>query len=260
MNKNLTGLVAKTIGKPAYYLESVDSTNCWLKDKGGILPHGAVCWTGCQTAGRGRLGRSWHSKSGQSLAMSILIKPSGENSALLPLICGIAVSRALNGLTGKEFFIKWPNDIICQERKICGILCENNLSLDGSFAVAGIGINLTQSADYFEQAELPHAGSLKMFCSDIPDMATIAAEVINCIEPLWLTLSKKGFGSIKHQYQSLCINLGREVYVLSSDGKLIRRGKAVGIADNGSLLVDSGSGPIPVNAGEVSVRSKDGYI
>ncbi|HHV51403.1 MAG TPA: biotin--[acetyl-CoA-carboxylase] ligase [Clostridiales bacterium] len=258
MNRELN-LTAKTLGRPSFYLESVDSTNRWMKENGASLPHGAVCWTGFQTAGRGRLGRSWQTGNGDSLAMSILFKP-GFNSSLLPLVCGLGVSKALQKLTSKEFLIKWPNDIICEGHKVCGILCENMVNPSGGFAVAGIGINLLQSERDFKSAGLPHAGSLKMFCGEIPNIAKIAAEVINCIEPLWMEFAEKGFGSIKREYESKCLTLKKEVNVLSVSGRLICSGYAAGISDDGSLLVDSGNGPEPVNAGEVSVRTSNGYI
>lgn len=258
MNNELI-LNTKTLGHPSFYLESVDSTNRWMKEKGADLESGAVCWTGFQTAGRGRLGRSWQTGNGDSLAMSILLKP-GFNSSLLPLICGLGVSKALEKLVLREFLIKWPNDIICNDRKVCGILCENIVNSGGGYAIAGIGINLLQSERDFYSAGLPHAGSLKMFCEDIPGIAKIAAEVINCIEPLWLEYKNNGFDSIKKEYESKCVTLKKEVNVLSVSGKIICSGYAAGIADDGSLLVDSGNGPEPVNAGEVSIRTGNGYV
>ena len=258
MNRDLPGLTAKTIGSPAFYLETAGSTNSWIKERGHSLPHGSVCWTGRQTAGRGRFGRRWESGDGESLAMSLLIKPSAPPA--LPQVCGIAVSEALYCRTGGQFYIKWPNDVLCEGRKVCGILCESFFIADQSFSIAGIGINIGQSAGFFGQAGLHHAGSLKMLCPAVPDMPVIAAEIINRLEPLLLRFLKDGFPPLKSTYEARCVNLGKEVAVLSSSGQVIRRGLATGIADDGSLMVDSGGGAVPVSFGEVSVRGIDGYI
>ncbi|HBT65799.1 MAG TPA: biotin--[acetyl-CoA-carboxylase] ligase, partial [Ruminococcaceae bacterium] len=175
---SLSGLTARTIGNPVYYFESLDSTNRWLKENGNLMPHGTLCWTGFQTSGRGRLGRKWCAAKGQSVALSLLIKPSNK-AALLPLICGIAVCDALQLLTGKTFQIKWPNDIICEGYKICGVLCENCLSEDGGYAVAGIGINLDQTAEDFTKSGLPRAGSVRMVAGRAPAPELVVASVMN---------------------------------------------------------------------------------
>ena len=257
--REIKGLTARELGKPAYYFESVGSTNTWLKENGAKLPHGTLCWTGYQTSGRGRLGRVWHADAGRSLSMSLLFKPS-YSAALLPLICGIAVSQALCMLTGRYYQIKWPNDIICRDLKICGILCENCLLPHGGYAVAGIGINLLQTGEEFKKRGLPNAGSVYMVSGRAPDMEHLVASIINKLEPLWQILNQDGFSALKSQYEKLCITVGREVSVLSPDGRLQRKGLAVGIAEDGSQLVDSGNGPIGVKAGEVSVRGPDGNL
>ena len=144
MNRDLPGLTAKTIGSPAFYLETAGSTNSWIKERGNSLPHGAVCWTGRQTAGRGRSGRRWESGDGESLAMSLLIKPSAPTA--LPLVCGIAVSQALRDLTGGQFYIKWLTTF-CARAARCAASSARFLSRTG-FSVAGIGVNIGQSAGF----------------------------------------------------------------------------------------------------------------
>ena len=259
MSGGLRGLTAETLGRPCFYLSATGSTNTWLKQNGSELPHGSLCWTGNQTMGRGRLGREWYAADGQALAMSLLLKPSA-GASLLPLICGMAVSQALGRLTGREFMIKWPNDIVCDGLKICGILCENCLNENGGFLVAGIGINLLQTADDFAVAGLSHAGSVYMAAGIKPDIEAVAADVVNRLEPLWLTLKEKGFGALHREYSGLCMNIGREVFVLSPDGGVLHRGRAVGIAPDVCLLIDNGSGIVPVHSGEVSLRGLFGYV
>ncbi|MDD4414548.1 MAG: biotin--[acetyl-CoA-carboxylase] ligase [Oscillospiraceae bacterium] len=258
MSGGLAGLTALKLGKPDFYLDTIDSTNGWLKLHGTELPDGALCWTGNQTRGRGRLGREWNAEKGQALAMSLLFKPSYETE-LLPLICGMAVSQALSGMTGEEFLIKWPNDIICGGLKICGILCENSLLEQDSFAVAGIGVNLNQTADDFSKLGLSNAGSVGMTAGVRLDIGDVASEIVNRLEPLWLTLREEGFSPLLERYSDLCINIGKDVCVLSPDGRVLHKGRAVGISPDGRLMVDDGSGIISVNSGEVSIRGLLGY-
>ena len=171
----LQGLHTAVLGRRAIYLEETDSTNRYLKEAGESLPHGTLCYTGRRTSGRGRLGRDWTAPDGAALAMSVLLRGAADADwSGLPLVCGIAVAAALDRLAGERagmpFRIKWPNDIICAGRKMCGILCESSQGETGRFAVAGIGVNLTQTEADFRGEGLPHAGSVRMLTgiSSIP--------------------------------------------------------------------------------------------
>ena len=115
----LPGLTTRVLGRTVISLDEVDSTNRYLKERAGELPHGTACLTGCQRAGRGRLGRSWDVPDGQTLALSVLFRTGGDVERL-PLLCGLAVSGALEALTGAAFRIKWPNDIVCSV-SVCGL-------------------------------------------------------------------------------------------------------------------------------------------
>lgn len=259
MTDGLCGLTAKILGNRIIALLTVDSTNNYLKDNGEQLPNGTLCYTGWQQAGRGRLGRSWCAEEGQALAMSLLFKPS-DGLEQLSLVCGLAVSRALSRLCGQMFQIKWPNDIVCGGRKVCGILCENRWTGNNGFVVAGIGVNLRQTAAAFEKAGLPYAVSLEMVSGQAFTVEKTAAAIVNELEPLWLRLKQEGFSSLRGEYEQGCITVGRPVRVLSLGGSILLEGIAVGIAEEGYLLVDSGSKIVPVSAGEVSVRGLDGYL
>lgn len=108
----LPGLATSKLGTRVLLLDEVDSTNRYLKERAGQLPHGTVCCTDYQNAGRGRLGRTWTAPRAAALALSVLFREEGP-AAQLPLLCGIAVANALEALTGASFAIKWPNDIVC---------------------------------------------------------------------------------------------------------------------------------------------------
>ena len=259
MNATLNGLTATELAKNILCLSAVDSTNRYLKEQGASLPHGTLCYTDWQQEGKGRLGRSWQAPKGQSLAMSILFRPA-EGTALLPLICGLAVTEALEGLTGKQYEIKWPNDIVCSGRKVCGILCESCLTISGGYAVAGIGVNLLQDADFFQQAELPNGTSVMMVSGQRLTVEETAVVIINRLEPYWHHLCQHGFRTLRENYERRCNTIGREVRILDANGEILREGVAVGIAEDGQLMIESENKRYAVNAGEVFVRGLYGYI
>lgn len=258
MNRELKDLNTRELGRRSVYRECVDSTNSWLKRKGARLPHGTVCWTGCQTDGRGRLGRKWYSGKHESLSISVLFKPL-DKTEMLPIICGLAVCQAMNELSDNDFCIKWPNDILCGELKVCGILCES-VSGDRGFAVAGIGVNLLQTEETFKREGLTYAGSLHTVSGCAPTLDKTASAIINRLEPLWLTLKNGGLEKLLKQYESKCMTIGREVSVVLPNGDISLKGRAVGIAGDGCLLIDTGGGIVPVNAGQVAVRGPRGYV
>ena len=164
------------------YLPEVDSTNLWAKhnlDKFG--PIGAV-YTTHQTAGRGRLGRSWLDAPHKGLYYTAVIRTDLVQPATLPLFASLAVCDALRERYRIDCQIKWPNDLLLNGKKIVGILCE--VGPDGHSIVVGIGINLAQPQEYFDAAGLPHGTSLAL--QGVPvDMDT---------DPEWLAQYMTDFG------------------------------------------------------------------
>lgn len=257
----LPGLTTRRFGRFAFYLPQVGSTNTVLKEAAPRLPSGAACAAGVQTAGRGRMGRAWVGE-GKDLPFSLLIRAAQPQPALA-LCCGIAVAEALTVCTGRTFRIKWPNDIICGDKKICGILCECFAAPDGGvFMICGIGVNLTQTAADFQRAGLPYGGSVEMCTGKRLEPTETAAAILNRLEPLYEELEREGFGALKPLYAENCVTLGRQVQV--TEGGRTACGRAVDIRPDGSLLVAFGSGPgeslRPVLAGEASVRGLFGYV
>lgn len=258
--QTLPGLTTKALGRRLLFLHEVDSTNRYLKERATALPHGTACCTLCQTAGRGRLGRDWASPRGEALALSVIFRQRGPVRQL-PLLCGLAVAQALEALVGDAFQIKWPNDIVCRGRKVCGILCESRADGVGGLAVvAGIGVNLLQPDTWFAAAGLEYGGSVAMLTGRKLDPQIVAAEILNRLEPLWEQCCVEGFHSLAQTYAQHCVNVGRRVRTLSPEGEIQLEGMACGIATDGSLLVDDGEKVHAVAAGEASVRGFDGYV
>ena len=163
-------------------------------------------------------------------------------------------------MSGASCAIKWPNDSICGGRKVCGILCESRVMPDDFFTVAGMGVNLTQTAEEFEAQGLMNAGSLSMLTGRKVPVGEMAAAVLNRLEPLWEIYQAEGFSPLRSAYEARCLTVGKAVRALSPDGELLQEGTAVGIDTEGRLLVDTPAGRRALDAGEVSIRGINGYI
>ena len=147
------------------YLPECGSTNAYAKEHFEEFgPVGAV-YTTNQTAGRGRLGRTWVNAEGKALYYTVAIREPLAQPATLPLLASLAVRKQLYLRYGVECQIKWPNDLLLNGKKIVGILCEGvsyGYQQQGRGILCGIGINLAQPQSYFDAAELPHGTSLAL--------------------------------------------------------------------------------------------------
>ncbi len=226
------------------YLESVDSTNSYLKRiiKENELFEGLAVMAESQTSGRGRLGRCWLSEKGDTLCMSIAVK--NEYAEGFTLLVSLAVYDALKAFCGdKNLQIKWPNDIIAENKKLSGILCERV----NEYTVIGIGINVNSKS--FADEIKNKATSLYLLSGKGYDTKDVFRAVIKAFEN---TLTKYNFTfseDAKEIYTKLCANLGKNVTAENKSGV------AVGIDDNGSLQIKCGDEITSVTSGEVVVHS-----
>ena len=245
-----TGFVAQNI----IYKDEVSSTNDEAK-KNADMPDGSLFIADKQTAGKGRLGRSWVSPRGTGIWMSLLLKPDIPLSDIsqLTLVAGIATSRAI----GNNSMIKWPNDIVIGTKKVCGILTEMSAETDRiNYVICGIGINVN-TPDF--PAELKNkASSILIETGKETDRCSLIAKVMNEFEPLYKKFIREGFSPFCNDYKKSCITIGREINV-SYHGKDLS-GTAVDIEKNGGLVIDTASQTVTVTSGEVSVRGIYGYI
>lgn len=245
---------------PILWLDEVSSTNAFAKERfmqeNQSEPVAVAAHR--QTAGRGRLGRVWESEPDAALALSVLIpKPL---PGAVTLAAGVAVLRAIDKVCGIKTQLKWPNDILCSNRKIGGILCEGIVG-NRCATVIGIGLNLAQSPEYFVEKGLPYGGSLLSVSGKTVFPKTMAAAVLAEWENVLETLEKQGFSALKTEYETACLTLHNTVAVLDSDGNERFCAVAAGVDDEGNLLVDDENGNrLAVNAGEVSVRGVYGYV
>lgn len=248
-------------GCEIYYFDSIDSTNTKAKELAEEgHPSGTLVVADRQTAGKGRRGRSWESPSGIGIFMTLMLKPeiNPNHASMLTLVAAMATTRAIRRVTGVPAMIKWPNDIVMNGKKVCGILTEMSAQFDYiNHIVIGIGINVhnedfpeeiaqTASSIYLESGQRIHRASLiEAFLEEFED---VYAEY----------LKTEDMEGLQKEYDAMLVNRGRQVRVL--DPKEPFEGKAMGITKKGELIVDTWESRKLVSSGEVSVRGIYGYV
>ena len=247
-----------------HWVEETGSTNDDLKALARQgAPHGTVLIADRQSGGHGRMGRSFHSPGGVGIYFSILLRPQCSPGELMHLTCAAAVAMcdAVEQATGLRPGIKWTNDLVHGKRKLGGILTELGLSAKGSvdYAIIGIGINCCQREEDFAEDIRSIAASLSMVTGKETDRALVAAAMMEQLYRMDQNLLT-GKARMLHRYRENCITIGQEVSLLRV-GEAVRHGRAVGMDDNGALLVEFADGTTEaVNSGEVSVRGMYGYL
>lgn len=234
-------------------VDSIDSTNLEIKRRFNE-PEWLVVAANEQTAGMGRLGRSFSSPSETGIYFSILLKPSfsGEEVTLLTSIAAVAVCEAIEKYTDKKPQIKWVNDIFIDDKKVCGILTQGSYNLENmstEYVVVGIGINLYQPNGGFEKDIKKIAGNvISEKTGDFKNK--ILSEVLNRYYHYYKNFSNKEF--IK-PYVERSLVIGRDVYIVNGEDK--RKVKAIDIDDMCHLIVETQEGNKEViSTGEISVR------
>lgn len=213
----------------------------------GGEPEGLVLVAEHQTQGRGRLGREWVTSPGSSLIVSFLLVPEGvppERWPWLPLLTGIAAADAVRRVTGVEVGLKWPNDVLVEEKKLAGILLERVGVADHSGAVLGIGINCQQAQ---EELPVPEATSLALVTGGPVDRAALLGaltEELGSLYDHWLD-----GGDVRERYLSRCVTVGQQVRVAVPGGAVT--GEAVDVDVDGRLVVRTAAGEEHLAAGDV---------
>lgn len=223
-------------------LDSVGSTFDAVDERAAHLTTWATL---DQRAGRGRLGRAWVSPPGKCLAATVLMhtgRMREERVAWMPLAAGLALANALGTQVGDRARLKWPNDVLVDDRKVAGILCERRPR-----AVAvGFGVNLTLERD---ELPTPHATSLTLEGADGTAPVLADAVLWHMLSSLDALVPALGGEGLRAAVAASCTTLGRDVRVELPAGEL--RGRAVGIGPSGELQVDTGDGIVDVRVGDV---------
>jgi BirA family transcriptional regulator, biotin operon repressor / biotin---[acetyl-CoA-carboxylase] ligase len=215
-----------------------------------------VVVTDHQQAGRGRLGRTWETPAGTSVTLSVLLPVPGAGPGWMPLVTGLAVGAAITDQTGLDWRLKWPNDVLLpadDARKACGILCE----LQPGGVVVGLGINVGQTR---EELPVDTATSLQLAGADDVRREDLVIAVLGHLAR-WhgeLSGSPRARAAVRAAYRKACDTIGREVDLHAAGGD-VRRVRAVGVDDDGRLVVAAGGREYAVAAGDVvHVRSAEG--
>lgn len=251
----------KWAGCETHYYECTDSTNTRAKELAeNGSPSGTLVVAEQQTAGKGRRGRSWESPSGTNIYMTLMLKPeiNPNNASMLTLVTAMAVCHAVCRVTNAEAQIKWPNDVVVNGKKICGILTEMSAQFDYiNHIVIGIGINVHN--EHFPEEIAETAGSLLLECGKHFHRADLIEEFLEEFERLYeIYLETEDMAGLQKEYDQMLVNRGRQVRVL--DPKEPFDGKAMGITQRGELIVDTWESRKLVSSGEVSVRGIYGYV
>jgi BirA family biotin operon repressor/biotin-[acetyl-CoA-carboxylase] ligase len=265
------------VGLPYHYHQECWSTNALARESALTLPSGAVVVTDRQTRGRGRLDRTWLSEPGKDLTFSVLLRPSlaPAQAQLMSLAAGLAVAEVLEGRLGLRGTVglKWPNDVLLDGRKVCGVLVEGSLDADRlHWVVVGVGLNVNsqasrwpgnaESAKAQEWKGRPRPVSLAEYLGRPLERAPLLAGLLAGLGERCAKLGTPPATAeaLLAAWRERDVLLGQAVEVATSRGEAVLLGTAVGLGPEGQLLVRETGGKraagrvVPVFAGDVRVR------
>lgn len=246
------------VGKKVIHLESVDSTNDYLKKIGKEVQEGTVVISEEQTRGKGRLGRSWQSQSKEGIWMSIILKPEimPYKAPFLTLIAGAAIVKTLNNLKVPAK-IKWPNDIIINNKKVSGILTELDAEIDRiNYIIVGIGMNV-KNLNFDKELEEKATSLYKenYYLSRVELVSKILYEFELLYKDYIENNSKERTLKICRQYSAI---INKEIYIIKDNEKQLV--ECIDINNNGNLIVKNNNEIQEILSGEISIRGVEGYV
>ncbi|MCQ2549331.1 MAG: biotin--[acetyl-CoA-carboxylase] ligase [Lachnospiraceae bacterium] len=261
-NEIASRLGTKWVGKTLYYYEDTDSTNAdamRLGEEGA--EHGTLVVANHQNKGRGRRGRVWQSPVGTTISMSFLVKPeiAPGKASMLTLVMALAVAKGIEEACDLSTAIKWPNDILVNGKKVCGILTEMKAEMDYIHGVIiGVGINV--NVESFPEELQSMATSLILEKGRKVSRAEVIERVAENFEEYYEKfMETEDLSLLRDLYEERLISKGKAVKVLDPQGEYT--GISKGITDTGELVVETQDGKEQqVYAGEVSVRGIYGYV
>ncbi len=266
--KEIRGFLGETalVGRELICLESVDSTNTYLKKRAlSGMPDGTVVTADFQTGGRGRMDRAFQNPSGKLVALSVLLRPEVPLDRLTCVTAqtAVALCGAVEEVCGIRPQIKWTNDLVIGRKKLCGILTE--MALEGEsgrlqYLVIGAGVNVHQMPEDFGPELGEIAVSLDMVLDRPVSRPALAAAEIRALDRLYADICRGDTRRYLDDYRRDCVTLGRVVQLISADGRR-ETARALDIDDEFGLVVRLEDGSKrTVRTGEVSVRGMYGYV
>lgn len=257
-----SSLKTRWAGKEIHYFDRTDSTNIQARLAGEAgASNGTLAVAEIQDGGRGRRGRNWISPAGVGVWMSLLLRPeiSPVSASMLTLVMALAAQKGIKEATGIESQIKWPNDLVLNKKKICGILTEMGTEfMEIKYVVIGTGINVNQ--EEFPEELRKTATSLYLETGKKYHRSRIIERILEALEEYYgIFVKTEDMSALLEEYNEKLVNQGQEVCVLDPKGEY--RGLCQGITKTGGLLVELSDGTVTeVISGEVSVRGVYGYV
>jgi len=248
------GLTTKWLGRTIHFYDAVESTNLIaieLAQEGEA--EGTVVLADQQLSGRGRGDRSWHSPAGVGIYCSIVLRPKmvPAKGQLITLMAGVSIVKAITLKTGLLPRLKWPNDILINDKKVAGILLESKVrGGEIGYSVLGFGINVNNGSEDFPEGVVFNASSLLLELKRPVARSTLVIEVFAELERLYHKLQHEDFPEVLEQWRHYSSTLGQRVRIWQKDKAI--EGIAVDLAEDGGLLVRAEGGQqIVVHAGDV---------
>ena len=247
-------LTTKWLGRSVHFYPEVDSTNVTAMELAQQdEPEGTVVLADKQLQGRGRGERSWHSPAGVGIYCSIVLRPelSPAKTMLLTLMTAVAIAKAVTRETNLSPCIKWPNDILINDKKVVGILLESKVGASGvEHAIIGFGINVNHTPADLPQELWSTASSLFIEVGEPVDRRELLVKILTEVEYLYEGLQRGDAAIILEEWRHFSATLGRHVSILQQ-GEL-REGIAVDVTEEGALLVRvEQNSLITVHAGDI---------
>jgi len=258
VNQLQDGLRTRRFGRSILFSREVDSTNKWARELATYgADEGTVTIAETQTKGRGRLNREWISPTG-GLWFSIILRPnvSPTEAVRLTFVAGLAVTKVLREMFDLRAETKWPNDVLANGRKICGVLAEMNTTGETvNFVVVGVGVNVNFDVENVFPKQLKRvATSLEKELGRKVELENLFRALLERLENLYELFVEEGFNPILEQWKNYAGFLGCKVEVSSPTGKM--SGSALDIDDEGALVLRLEDGTVKrVFVGDVSVRA-----
>ena len=236
-------------------LEETTSTNTVCKELFASGTDSALVIALSQTGGKGRLGRSFYSPSKTGIYMSLLLRPAlnAEDTISLTTAAAVAVSKAVDEITGKTSLIKWVNDIYLSDKKVCGILCEAGLNPNKStpdYVIVGIGININTPKNNFPEDIKDKAGSL--FEENKADDSIKKKLILKIVENFFEIYKAFPLKNYMEYYRNKSLLQDKEVSFIK-DG-IEYSGRVMGITDNAGIIIKTKNETVTLCAGEVSLK------
>ncbi|MEW8972975.1 MAG: biotin--[acetyl-CoA-carboxylase] ligase [Tissierellaceae bacterium] len=241
--------------------DTLESTNDKAKEIAAYSEEGTVILAREQTKGKGRLGRVWSSTKDKDILMSIILKPEIQIKDIpqITLVGATAMNMALRDI-GIDSQIKWPNDIVIENKKVSGILTEmSSNSRDINYVIMGIGINVNQDIQDVPEELQYKSTSLKIVKNSVIDRRELLNNILERFRTLYMSFRSNGdMEKVINIYRENSIVIGKEILVIKGKDK-IRKGVAIDINHRGELLVEFSEGLEEICSGEVSIRGIEGY-